>query len=138
VSLTRKTLIVFLLLSGLLTLGFTKMARAGLDLEYTVNIEKGNDTIHVQLNISNIDTTYLPFEFSSEARDQNIGNYVSNLSAESGGSALIITDISNGKWRINSPGSTVTLQYDIKKLVPYDWSHLWADNTEVAVYIDDE
>lgn len=136
--LARNTVITLLLLSGSLILGFTKTARAGLDLEYTVTIEKGNDTVHVQLNISNIDTSYLPFEFRSEARDQNIENYISNLSAESDGSALIITDISEGKWRINSPGSTVTLQYDIARIVPYNWSHLLADNTEVAVYIDDE
>ncbi len=134
----RKTVIVLLLLSGLLTLGFTKMVQAGLDLEYIVTIEKGHDTVHVQLNISNVDASYLPFEFSSEVQDRNIENYVSNLSAESNGATLRITDISDGKWRINSPGSTVNVQYDIKKIVPYDWSHLWADNTEVAVYIDDE
>jgi len=134
----KKTVIVLLLVSGLLILGLTKMAHAGLDLEYIVTIERGNDTVHVQLNISNVETAYLPFEFRSEARDQNIENYISNLSAESEGSPLVITDNGVGKWRINSPGRKVTLQYDIKKIVPYNWSHLWADNTEVAVYIDDE
>ena len=134
----RKILLILFLMIGTVMSATTGKAYAGLGLEYTVTIEKGNDTVHVQLNISNIDTSYLPFEFKSEARDQNIENYISNLSAESGGSPLVITDIGDGKWRINSPGSTVTLQYDIEKLVPYNWAHLFADNTEVAVYIDDE
>ena len=135
---SRKIILILLLMIGIAMSATTGKAYAGLDLEYTVTIEKGNDTVRVELKISNINAAYLPFEFRSEARDQNIGNYVSNLSAESSGSPLVITDIASGKWRINSPGSTVTLQYDIKKIVPYDWSHLWADNTEVAVYIDDE
>ena len=137
-AMARKTILILMLMIGTVMLSTTGNAYAGLDLEYTVTIEKGNDTVHVKLNISNINTAYLPFEFSSESRDQNIENYVSSLSAESGGSPLIINDTGDGKWRVNSPGKAATLQYDIKKLVHYNWSHLYADNTEVAVYIDDE
>ena len=134
----RKIILTILLIIGIAISATIGKANAGLDLEYTVTIEKGNNTVHVQLNISNIAKSYLPFEFSSEARDQKIGNYVFNLTAESAGSPLIITDIDSGKWKINSPGSTVTLQYDIDKIIPYNWAHIFADNTEVAVYIDDE
>lgn len=116
----------------------TGEAYADLNLKYTVTIEKGSITSHVQLYISNIDASYLDIEFRSEAQDQDIESYASNLTAESDSYPLTITDTGNGKWRINSPGSTVTVDYDIKKIVYYDWDHLYASGNELAVYIDDE
>tara|TARA_Y100000294_G_C8555827_1_gene337158 strand:- start:88 stop:2139 length:2052 start_codon:yes stop_codon:yes gene_type:complete len=120
-----------------LLIASTGEAYADLNLKYTVTIEKGSSTSHVQLYIANIGASYLDIEFRSEAQDQDIESYVSNLTAESDSYPLTITDTGDGKWRINSPGSTVTVDYDIKKIIYFDWPHLYASN-ELAVYIDDE
>jgi hypothetical protein len=57
---------------------------SGLNLNYTVTIQKGQPYVHIRLEISGIISSSLMLRFKEEARYME--NYVYSLSASSGGS----------------------------------------------------
>lgn len=109
----------------------------GLDLEYTVGIEKGDDSAHVELSISGLRLGNLVLELKPEAQ-QGAEKYFSNISASSDGKALVIHSIEEGQWRVHSVQDRVKIKYDVAKIIPFALEHPFAQGNEVAVYIDDE
>jgi PGF-pre-PGF domain-containing protein len=107
---------------------------SGLNLSYTVTIQKGQPYAHVKLEISGITSSSLTLRFREEAWYAE--NYVHNLSASSGGSFLTITDQGQGIWRVDSVGSSLTLEYDIEKMVPF--GYYTPNQNEISVYLVDD
>ena len=107
---------------------------SGLNLNYTVTIQKGQPYAHVKLEISDITSSSLTLRFKEEAWYAE--NYVHNLSASSGGSSLTMTDQGQGIWKVDSVGSSLTLEYDIDKIVPF--GYYTPNQNEISVYLSDE
>jgi len=107
---------------------------SGLNLNYTVTIQKGQPWAHIRLEITGISSSFLTLRFKPEA--YYVEGYVHNLSASSGGSPLTVTYEGQGKWRVESIESSLTLEYDIDKLIPFGY---WTpEQGTTSVYIDDE
>lgn len=107
---------------------------SGLNLNYTVTIQKGQPYAHIRLEISGITSSSLTLRFKEEAWYAE--NYVHNLSASSGGSPLTITDQGQGIWKVDSIGSSLTLEYDIDKVIPF--GYYTPNQNEISVYLSDE
>jgi len=134
-------LLIALMLSTLLPQQSVKAYSSGparLDLEYTVRIEKGDESAHIELFVSGLQSDTLELRLKPEAQAQGTEKYFSNITATSDGKALPVDRIDNGKWRVNSVQDTIRIGYDVAKIIPYIWEHPFAQGNEVAVYIDDD
>lgn len=129
-------MVLFVLLSRTFIGGVSFQGGAGLDLQYRVIIERGDELAHIELVVSGVRSGSLSLELRPEAQESE--SYFSNLSAMSGGRSLRVYNVGQGKWRISSIHDEVVIDYDVAKIVPFAWHHPFASGNEVAVYIDDE
>jgi hypothetical protein len=106
---------------------------SGLDLNYTVTVQKEQPYAHIRLEISGITSSSITLTFRGEAL--YVEDYVHNMSATSEGRSLTITDQGQGIWKVDSVGSSLTLEYDIEKVVPS--TELFGENL-TSIYIDNE
>ena len=92
----------------------------GLDLFYTITVDEFSDTIHVELDIQNLTKTSFAIGFFDVPND--IHQFVSNLTVDSGDITAQINYGTQNTWRINlnKVVSSIKIDYDIVKIIPFD------------------
>ena len=116
----------------------TPSVSGGLDLFYTVTVEVGKQTAHVEINIQYVSQSSLEVGFPGVPSDMS--KFVSNVTASSDTSSLSVQYLDKDIWSIASPGTLqdVTVGYDIAKIVPFGTVLPWTSSgTEAAVYMND-
>ncbi|MCD6564380.1 MAG: hypothetical protein J7K53_00400 [Bacteroidales bacterium] len=110
----------------------------GLDLFYTVTIEKGKDTVHIDVNVQNL--SQYSFEVGFYKASNDIHSYVKNLTVTENGSQIKVEYTRKNTWAISSPSklSNVNIGYDISKIVSITMAlPSMRQEGEVAVFIND-
>ena len=135
----KKILFTSLLISILLFSNLIYLERVnasdGIKLFYTVTVEKGKDTAHISVELSNLYTYKLEFGFWVHT----IEKYIKNLKVKTKNGTLIsTTPLGNSKWEVSTSQKNIVIEYDIKKIIPYVGGlPNPPKRSEVAVYIDD-
>jgi len=115
----------------------TVQASDGLELFYTVTIEKGKDTAHVAMNIQSLLQSDFKIGFYKLSNDAH--SYVKNLTAHANESQLNVEYAEQNIWTISTQGeSSINIEYDLAKIIPYGGGLPYAAiGSEVAVFIND-
>lgn len=110
----------------------------GLELFYTISVDEGKDTAHVDVNIQNLSQSSFRIGFFMVPKDIHI--YISNLVIDSGESQSSIEYTSLNTWTITSQQklSSIKIGYDISKRVPYEGGLSYVSTGgDEAVFIND-
>jgi len=135
-------LMLFTLLSGALRENVVKAGSQtiseGLDLFYTVTIEKDKPTFHVSIEIENLNSGEYVFDFQG-GRVENLEQYISNLQVRTQTKNLTFVYLGNLAWKVYQNGEVLFIDYDVSKLMPVQLpSSLNTGQKNAAVYVDNE
>jgi len=108
----------------------------GLELFYTVTVEKDNPTFHVSIKVENLYSGELIFRFFTVRA--NLEQYISNLRARDQTKTLTVVYLGDFRWKVYQNGGTLFIDYDVAKIIPAQAFSFSTGSKEVGVYIDNE
>jgi hypothetical protein len=109
----------------------------GLELFYTVTVEKDNPTFHVSIKVENLNPGELIFRFFTVRA--NLEQYISNLQARDQTKTLAVVYLGDFRWKVYQNGGTLFIDYDVSKIIPSQSpSSRDIGQKEFGVYIDNE
>ncbi|MGC8789747.1 MAG: hypothetical protein ACP5QM_07530 [Caldisericum sp.] len=101
-----------------------------------MNINIGKSLIHVNINISNAKSVTFRFiMFYSKTENQE--KYISNLTAKQNSRILTVVYKGDLTWEVQQLGGTLEVDYDVAKIVPFDYYHFPVPQKLCNVYVDD-
>ena len=110
----------------------------GVKLFYTVTIEKDKPTFHVSLKAINVDSGEFILDFQV-VRLNDFNNYISNLQFRDTTGNLQSTYLGNFAWKVNQSGGTLSIEYDVNKIIPFQpIASRDIGEKEASVYINNE
>jgi len=113
-------------------------ASDGLELFYTVTVEKDKPTFHVNIEIKNLDTGEFILDFQ-EGRCTNFKDYISNVQVRDQTKNLAATSFGKFEWKVYQNGGVLFVDYDVDKLIPFQAiASRDCGLKEASVYIDNE
>jgi len=115
----------------------TVQASDGLELFYTVTIEKDKPTFHVNIEIKNVDAGEFIFGFLTVRA--NMEEYISNLQARGQTKNLAVAYLGSFEWKVYQNGGVLFIDYDVDKLIPFQAiSSRDSGQKAASVYINNE
>ncbi len=109
----------------------------GLELFYTVTVEKDKPTFHVNIEIKNLNPG--EFTFCIFSGRENLEEYISNLQVRNQTTTLTVAYLGNFAWKVYQNGGVLFIDYDMSKIIPFhpiESREIGQKST--GVYIDNE
>jgi len=108
----------------------------GLELFYTVTVEKDKSTFHVAIKVENLNPGELIFRFLGVRAD--LEKYISNIQVINQGKIVPVTYLGNFQWEVYQNGENLSVDYDVAKIIPAQAFSFSIGPKEAGVYIDNE